>query len=139
MLWASFGELRDSLSPLGRMRTTGEWALHVQCAWRLCRHGHIVLAYRDFYYNSDGDALDDWDDPGKSHFDVTTTSLQKLFAQHPPCVTSIAVDELGSITLSFTDDYKLDVFPDDSRLDCEHWRLFKPGVEDSHFVFRESD
>jgi hypothetical protein len=89
-----------------------------------------VLACRDFYYNSEGDALDDWDTPGRSLFDATTASLCQQFALTPPRVSSIAADEFGSFTLNFTDDYKLYTFPDGSRLECEYWRLFQPGIED---------
>jgi len=84
MLWLEFGELRDSLSPLGRMRTTGEWALHIQCAWRICQPGRIVIGCRDFYYSTAGDPLDDWDKPGKSSFDITAVALREDFSASPP-------------------------------------------------------
>ncbi len=135
MLWLEFGELRDSLSPLGRMRTTGEWALHVQCAWRICQSGSIVVGNRDFYYSTTGDPLDDWDAPGKSSFDTTAIALREAFSASPPYVTSISVDDVGGFSAILTRDYRLDVFPDKSKAGCEFWRLFQPGVEHSHFVF----
>jgi hypothetical protein len=50
---------------------------------------------------------------------------------------SISVDDVGGFSAILTHDYRLDVFPENSKAVCEHWRLFQPGVEDSHFVFRE--
>jgi hypothetical protein len=135
MLWLAIGELRESVSPLGNPRIVGEWALHVQCVWRICQRGHIVVGYRDFYYGESGEPLDDWDTPGNSRFDTTVAALRQQFAAAPPFIKSIIVDEVGGFSIHLTGDYRLDVFPDHSKTECEHWRLFRPGDDQSHFVF----
>ena len=48
-------------------------------------------------------------------------------------VRDVEVSEAGAFTISFDDEYALDVFPDDS-LSGEHWRIFKPSAEEPHFV-----
>jgi len=136
MLWAHFGEMRETLSPLGQKRETGEWALHVQCPWRICQSGRIVVARGDFYYSPSGDPLDDWDTFGKSAFDVTVAKLGGGFTDSPPHVTMIRADDIGGFSLQLTGDYQLNVFPADSYIDREHWRIFRPGAQHKHFVFR---
>jgi hypothetical protein len=138
MLMLGIGEFRDSFSRVGRICIVSEWALHVQCAWRICQRGRIILAYRDFYYSASGDPLDDWGTPGNSFFDITSVPLNEQFLASPPYVMSISVDDVGGFSIRLTQDYRLDVFPEDSRTDCEHWRLFQSGVEQNHFVFRET-
>jgi hypothetical protein len=135
LLWIQFGELRESLSPRGQLRTVGEWALHIQCPWRIRQRTNLVVASGDFYYSSAGEPLDDWDSPGNSKFDVTAATLEGELSASPPSVTSIRIDEVGGFTIELTNDYRLDVFPDRSILNTEHWRLFQPGIDQSHFVF----
>jgi hypothetical protein len=135
LLWVHFGELRESLSPRGQLRTVGEWALHIQCPWRIRQGTNVVVASGEFCYGSAGEALDDWDKPGKSKFDVTAATLENEFSAFPPSVTSIYIDEVGGFTIELTNDYRLDIFPDRSTSNTEHWRLFQPGIDHRHFVF----
>jgi hypothetical protein len=136
LMWLHFGELREVTTREGGSKVVGDWALHVQCAWRLCRHGGIVVAYRDYYYSPENEPLDDWDVPGKSRFDHTVQSLQMEFDATPPAALSIVADDVGGFSISLSRDYRLDVFPDDSSHDeySEHWRLFEPYMDREHFV-----
>jgi len=136
LLWLHFGEMREVATRRGGTKTVGDWAIHVQCAWLLCRDGRIVVAYRDYYYSPDGDALDDWDTPGKSRFDQSATALSVEFASASPSVLSVTTDDVGGFSLALGHDYRLDVFPDDSSHDeyAEHWRLFEPQADSEHFV-----
>jgi len=137
MLWADFGETRETLSPRGHPRQTGQWALHVSCPWRLCRSGRIVVAWHDFYYSPEGDALEDWDTIGKSAFDATVLKLNREWSDSAPQVSAIRIDDIGGFSLELTNDYRLDVFPANAG-DAEHWRLFEPGAGREHFVFRQN-
>jgi hypothetical protein len=107
----------------------------VQCVWRLCQTGSIIVGYRDFYYTPDGKDDDDWDRVYQSQFDAIATRLNQEFATAPPTVESFTVDGAGGFSLHLSRDYRLDVFPDGSHRPCEHWRLFQPGNDDRHFVF----
>jgi hypothetical protein len=136
LLWLHFGKMRKVATHGGATKTVGDWAIHVQCAWRLCRQGRIEVAYRDYYYSPNGDALDDWDTPGQSRFDQQAASLVAGFETRPPEVLSFTTDDVGGFSLVLSDGYRLDVFPDDSSRDdySEHWRLFVPASEKEHFV-----
>lgn len=136
LLWLHFGEMHEVAARGGGTKMVGDWAIHVQCAWRLCRLAHIEVAYRDYYYSPDGDALDDWDTPGKSRFDQQAASLVAGFAASPPEILSFTVNDVGGFSLLFSHDFRLYVFPDDSSHGdySEHWRLFAPASDREHFV-----
>ena len=48
-------------------------------------------------------------------------------------VERFRADEVGGVVLSLTNDCTLELFSTDS-LPGEHWRLFVPNSEDTHFV-----
>lgn len=55
-----FGALRPHPSGRG---TLGEYALHIQCPWRLTQSGHIVTGSEDYYEPEETDKevdLEDW-------------------------------------------------------------------------------
>ena len=139
MLWLHFGEMRAVPAHGEGTKTVGQWAIHVQCPWRICRLGRIVVAYHDYYYSPEGDALEDWDSPGKSRFDSMALGLCSEFETRPPEVASVQPDDVGGFSLHFVTDYRLDVFPADSDDSSEHWRVFQPGDTSKHYVFREHE
>jgi hypothetical protein len=135
MLWAHFGEMREVPTRNGGTKSVGERAIHVQCPWRVCNLGRIVIAYHDFYYSPEGKPLkDDWDTLGKSRFDSVADLLCTEFEKTPPVVTSIDLDDVGGFSLHFSHNYRLDVFPDDSSDSGEHWRIFEPGAGSKNFI-----
>jgi hypothetical protein len=135
MLWLDFGERRESTSSRGQQRVTGDWSLHVQCAWRLCAAGRMLTARSDFYCSPGGEVLEDWDTIGATAFDAAARSLGELLACEPCFVVSAETDDVDGIRLEFSGGRRLDVFPDGS-VTGEHWRLFRPGMEERHFVVK---
>lgn len=119
------------------MKEVGEFALHVQCAWRIARGDRIIAGSRDLYYPADfaeGNEVPpdfDWDrDPNRRD-----KQLQLLFANETlefP-VLSVEVGAGASLHLSLSGDLSLDILPYDSLLG-EHWRLFDPQTDGPHFV-----
>lgn len=133
--WFHFGQHR-TLAARGGTKEVGEYALHIQCAWRI-RHGdEVVVGGRDLYYppeESDHPFEDfDWDVQGANRRD---RRIAELFQNETRqfMVREVEVGWAGSFTIIFDDEYALDVLPDDSLSD-EHWRIFKPSAEDRHFV-----
>lgn len=131
-----FGDHRMVNSPLGKVKEVGEYALHIQCSWRIVRHDKIVVASRDrFYPAGDWDQVDeyfDWDHPGANRCDER---MEVFVGEHCPTVTeAISVDEVGGFRLTLERGFNLEVFPDDST-EIEHWRLFEPGKDLPHAVF----
>ena len=136
LLWMHFGQMRRIPSHRGGTKQVGDWALHVQCAWRLCRQEQIEMASLDYYYNFKGDWLEDWDKPGNSRFDVIATALMTRWQWHPLLVQLLTTDEVGGFSLYLTEGYRLDVYPNHSGGQAfgEYWRLFEPGTNHEHFV-----
>jgi hypothetical protein len=134
--WFAFGERRTVKGFRGVAKEVGEYALHVQCGWRI-RHGdQVVVGGRDLYYpTKESDVpLDDfdWDVQGANRRDRGIADLFQNETQQF-LVREVEVGRAGGFTLIFDDEYALDVFPDDSLSD-EHWRIFKPSTEEPHFV-----
>jgi hypothetical protein len=130
-----FGERRKSVTGRGTPREVGEWALHVQCAWRISQDSRIVVGDRDLYYPENynqGDVIPeefDWD-VGPNRRDRLLISL---FAAHDFVVQSIEVGTVGSLRLRLTRGISLEIFPNDS-ISIEYWRLFEPDKDGPHFV-----
>jgi hypothetical protein len=69
-----FGAQRTVVGHTGKEQHVGDWALDVQCAWRLTNPVGIEVAYRDIYYpaSTEGEVdLEqfDWDRHGKNQCD----------------------------------------------------------------------
>jgi hypothetical protein len=134
--WFHFGQRRTVKGTRGDTKEVGEYALHVQCTWRI-RHGdQVVVGGRDLYYppEQSDDLIEDfeWDVQGANRRDKRIAELfQNETRQF--LVLEVEVGEAGAFTVIFDDAHALDVFPDDS-LGDEHWRIFKPSTEEPHFV-----
>jgi hypothetical protein len=134
-----FGARRASLTWKGEPCEIGEYALHVQCTWRITQHEKVIVARRDLYYPADYTDLRqgipanfDWDIQGGNRHD----RLLKEFFQDGTrsyMVERIEVGDAGAFRVILENGFSLEVFPDDS-LDGEHWRLFKPDMGEPHFV-----
>jgi hypothetical protein len=138
--WFQFGQRKTVKGARGDTKEVGEYALHVQCAWRIRHSDRVVVASRDLYHpasETDGPVHDfNWDVQGANRRDKL---MAELFQNGTPefVVQQVSVGNAGAFTVVFDDDYALDVFPDDSSQD-EHWRLFKPYTEESPFVLSGS-
>jgi hypothetical protein len=140
LLWVQFGEMRELPDRRGGTRWVGEWALHVQCPWRLTRPPAILLARGDCFYEADSGDPYDWNAGGESRFDRCAAPLNREFESSPPQVETVAVDEVGGFTLRLSGDLVFEVFPDEcSGTDAEHWRFFQPGGDGPHVVFPEDE
>lgn len=146
-LWAShrtvdlqsfdFGGHISVRNSKGSLSKVGEYALHIQCRWRICIKEKIVVGSTDRYYPKDKGAeidLDfEWDKPGVNLCDFAMESF--LNKKCPIIPKSIIVDEVGGFRLLLEHGFCLDVFPDDSQ-DGEHWRMFQPAEKTHHVVLR---
>ena len=134
--WFQFGRRKTVQDSRGDRKEVGEYALHVQCAWRIRQGDHIVVASRDLY--SPPEESDDcpdnfnWDVQGANRRDKRIAELF-LCETRQFLVRTLEVGAAGSFTITFDDEYALDVFPDDS-LSGEYWRIFKPYADEPHFV-----
>ncbi len=134
-----FGKIRPHPSGKG---TVGEFALHVQCPWRLVTNDRILTGSADFYEPVvEGEEVDT-DDHQSGNLQLKR--LQQVFGSYdektrslinetePRTVISVHSDQLGGIDLELTGGFRLQVFPDRSR--GESWRFFAPANDEAHFV-----
>ena len=131
-----FGRLVEVSTRSGTMEV-GEYALHVQCAWRLAGPRGIVVGSGDRYYpagdpNREPEGFD-WSEPGSNRCDERMGIFLREHATVPVVVQSVAVDGLGSLRFGLSDGFSLEVFPDDS-LGGELWRLITRVNGSEHFV-----
>jgi hypothetical protein len=134
-----FGDVRPHHAGRG---TVGEFALHVQCPWRLTRHGNVLTGSSDRWVPAPNALKVDTDDPRSGSLqDVRLAALlggyDEVTKSHVNdtgglVVESASSDLYGSADILFSDGTRLELFPDSSAE--EDWRFFKPGDRVSHFV-----
>jgi hypothetical protein len=93
----------------GSVRTVGDFALHVQCSWRISR--------------ADGSSVPD---------------AEGWLRDRSYLVESVAADATGGFRLTLADGFILEAVPDSSD-HGELWRLFAPAKNRPHFVVETSD
>jgi hypothetical protein len=115
----------------------GEYALHVECAWRIAREDRVIVGSRDLYYPADYSGDEeippgfDWDRDAN----LLDQQVQSLFADGTVEFTVLTIEAgvAGSLRIALSGDLFLDILPYDSILH-EHWRLFDQRTDNSHFV-----
>jgi hypothetical protein len=119
----------------GRPSEIGEYAMHVQCAWRIVRDDNVIVGSRDLYYpagDTQNDSIPesfDWDRDQNRRDNL----LESLFSGRGFTVRSVHLAAAGMCRIEFDEDASLEIFPDDS-LTHEHWRLFATQDADTQLV-----
>jgi hypothetical protein len=121
----------------GRMHSVdsgsvGEYALHVQCPWRIESKERIITGRHDLFHPPEVTADFDWkswDWDGRETLQDKIVS--EFLAKNEPIVQELITDCYGGATLRLSGEYNLVLFPAGSN--SEDWRIFKPGEKD-HFV-----
>ena len=125
-------------------RSWGEYALHLQCPWRIDGPGGMLTGQDDLWEHATLEVPpENWSfEQGESlqdarlgtllgGYDERTRSWINTVPGHL-VVTHVEATEYGDLTLAFSGGYTLRVFPASSR--NELWRLFSPGNDADHFV-----
>jgi len=127
--------------------TVGEFALHIQCPWCIEGPDGIVTGRLDLW--EPAEVVDDFDweswdyetgenlqdkrigtllggyDPQTRSFVNTTSHL---------VVTDVETDCFGGAAITLSGGFRLVLFPAGTQ--GEDWRLFRPGIDEPHFVVR---
>jgi len=124
-----FGELRPVEGG-----SVGNYALHIQCPWRIDGPEGIVTGRSDLWSSPDPDELidpDTWDyDKRENLQDVLINSL--LGDHDRLIVESVHGDNYGGAAIHLSGGYRVVLFPAGTR--GENWRIFRPGIDEPHFV-----
>jgi len=117
-------------------RTVGEYALHLQSAWRITSDGRVVVGARDHWWPRSGvvDVDFDPDNLGSTRRD----ELIVAFLAHGESahrVKAAAIDDHPDLRLAFADGCELEVWADiggrkvqGEEAPAECWRLFRCAV-----------
>lgn len=138
-----FGEIKPHPDGKG---TIGQFALHIQCPWRIVTSNQILTGSADWWEPSAHDAagdLETWtrERPTPSsqetvlarlfgHYDAETKSYINDADQL--VVQQVEADDFGGFKIHLSGGYRLEVFPDG--IHGESWRLFEPGNDATHFI-----
>lgn len=137
--WFQFGrEYRIEGSHKGqREKIIGDYAIHIECAWRIVGREGIIVAWNDRYFSPNNSTVVeedfDWSQPGSNRCDYLIEAFFAQRADRLPVVQAAQGDAVGGFRMIFSEGSILEVFPDTS-LDHEHWRLLQPGTGEKHFV-----
>jgi len=140
LFWLGFGEM-ITVKRLRETNELAEYALHIQCSWRITKSNKILVASRDLYSpNSEWDEENedfDWDVQGNNRFDERIKSLMEDVKETLD-VRKIESDEVGGLKVFFTENYVLEIFPDISDEDeySEFWRFINFRDKSPHFVVK---
>ena len=115
LLWLHFGNRRVATTRGGTIREVGDYALHIQCAWRIICRRRVVSA-------SDLEPSERID-----------AELLAFVREHCPAIVErVEGDDHGGLLISLAGGCLLEVSPyDDSD---EQWRLLQPGTSAPHLV-----
>jgi hypothetical protein len=137
-----FGQRRELPGSFGRTRTVGEYALHVQCAWRIAREDRVIVGSHDLRYPANytdtSQAVDpdfDWDRDPNGRDSLLASLFENGAKQF--LVEAVTVGSAGLLHLRLADSLCFDIMPDDS-IRREQWRFFQPDVEAPHLVVTSS-
>ncbi len=128
-----FGNRHSRKTSDGRDSEVGDYALHVQCSWRITRGDEILAARADLFQpeslvSPTTDSYFDWQ---KSN--LQDAKIRKLFMDDTRqfTVVATALRAAGELDILFDDELRLAVFPDSSvrTEEMEHWRLFTPSID----------
>lgn len=117
----------------GQTSIVGEYALHVQCAWRIIEANEIVVGSRDLYSKSSIAAIVSGDDWTWQRDNLRDERITAWFGKRERIIESIRADAIGGFAMTLRGGAVLEVFPDSSA-NVESWRLLPPNDEAPHFV-----
>ena len=133
--------------PIKRVKngTVGDYALHIQCAWRLEDQNGIITGRTDLWEPAENTPDFDWDkwDYDKDE-NLQDSRLSSILGGYDPethsfmnnsdllVVENLHTDNYGGVILFLSGGYRLVIFPAESQ--GENWRLLVPDTEAHHFV-----
>jgi hypothetical protein len=135
LAWFEFGSRRTVKGWKGKDKEVGDYALHVQCPWRIRLGNSIVVGRGDLFCTPEETTEPipaDFDWQKGNRFDRIALGLFQN-ESHQFTVQAVEAGEAGSLAIVLEEGYQLEIFPHDSEAN-EYWRFFKPQTEEPHFV-----
>jgi hypothetical protein len=125
MFQVAFGGKHERSSQLSGKRTVGDFALHIQCAWRLTKGDTIVAGVADDV------AAEDESSAWGGYLEAINRSVSE-----EPSVEKVEAVLAGGFALALVNGFKIEVFPTRGAPteEWEFWRLLRPAWPGPHFV-----
>jgi hypothetical protein len=120
-----FGKRIKERDYYGRPSEIGEYAMHVQCAWRIVKGDAVIVGSRDLHHPAsaaDDDTIPEGFDWDREH-NRRDKLIESFFDGRSFTVRHVTLGAAGTCRIEFDDAVMLEIFPDDS-FAHEHWRLF---------------
>ena len=131
-----FGERHVKRTPQGEDLVVGDWAIHIQCPWRIIGGDDLVVGSQDRHYPQDEEG--EWN---TQCADVFTRCEAHVYHwlngfSDAPLVREVEADPYGGFRVHLEGDYALEVFPAHSLRGefSEQWRLFRPLTNTDAFI-----
>ncbi len=129
--------------------SVGQYALHIQCPWRLESPAGVVTGFSDLWQPA-AEAPDmDWDTwDYDTHDNRQDLQLRHLLGGYDErthslvnhtgllVVEAVTADSYGGAVIHLSGNYRLVLVPTGSR--GEHWRLFQPQSDAPHLVCEDT-
>jgi hypothetical protein len=124
--------------------TWGDWALHLQCPWRLERGGSLITGSADLFEWASGSPPPKSDKHHNYEGCLQDALLGIVFGERPGkaghllnrtdglVVVGVEVQPHLGFTMTLSGNYTLTVFPVGTR--AEAWRFFDLNADSPHFV-----
>lgn len=137
-----FGQMRDKDGA-----TVGQYALHIQCPWRIDGPDGIVTGQCDLWEHISAEPMPDEWEPSIDD-NIQDVRISNLFGGYDAkthshvngsdslVVERVRASNIGDLDINLSDGYRLILFPGGST--GEAWRLFEPGNDVPHFVIEGS-
>jgi len=132
-----FGGRRKVLDRNGKEEEVGDYALHVECTWRIIHGDRVFVGRQDLYYPAEYDQGKpypedfDWEHDPNRHDKLLDSLFENGTREF--MATDVEVGAAGSFHVLLGGNFSLEVFPSNS-LSGEQWRLFEPRRDKPHFV-----
>ena len=133
-----FGDLHRR----GEKGYVGQFALHIQCPWRIERLGKIVTGSADYYQRASDNTDESWEPGilgnlqneifGRMFEGLNDDTRHTVNRSDQLVVEEVAADSFGGARICMSGEYDLVIFPAGTK--WEDWRLFEPDMEKPHFV-----
>ena len=132
MVWIGFGNTIKIRDFRGIEVKKEEYALHIQCPWRIIKDNKIILANYDIYVPKNCNCVEnfDWDVKGKNLFDEKIIKLKEKIINS--VVRDVTYYEYGDVNIFMENDYQINVFVNGSNKE-EYWR-FIDNTENKHII-----
>lgn len=134
MLDIGFGEYIPFINHKGEHTKKPQFALHVQCPFRLVsKSGEIIVTAFDMYLNENGEYMqeNEWDKLNTNRYDRILNNWKLVNTKL--VVESISINNRGDLFVVLNNEDTIEVFVNNST-NHECWRLLSFNTDKEHLV-----